>query len=271
MLTLAAVARLWLYVGATLVTGWAVLSVQPGAATRLRASASAKLLALGAIALVGAVAGLLEAQRRAMELPWVELPPFVGESQWGQHWLQLAIMACVASAVTLVATRSWSAWVGVVASAGLAITMSGLGHSNADDQFPVLARAVDAVHVLAMGSWIGGLTFTLLLSRADDHALWRAMSRVATIAAPLALLSGAGSAVRMLRAVPVSALLPSSYGQLLALKIVLALGILAIGAAQRRRVERGAIPARRAVGQELVIAAGVMVLTAVLTGTEPPG
>lgn len=270
-MTVAAVARLLLYIGATLVTGWAVLSTQPGTAERLRAPASAKLRALGAIALLGAVAGLLEAQRRAMELPWVELPPFVRESLWGQHWLQLAIMAFLASAVALVAARSWSAWAGVAASAGLAITMSGLGHSNADDQFPVLARAVDAVHVLAMGSWIGGLTFTLLTSRADDHALWRAMSRVATIAAPLALLSGAGSAVRMLRAAPVSALLPSTYGQLLAVKIVLVLIMVGIGALQRRRVQRGAVPARRAVGQELLIAAGVMVLTAVLTGTEPPG
>ena len=63
----------------------------------------------------------------------------------------------------------------------------------------------------------------------------------------------------------------SSYGQLLVLKSLLVLAVLAIGARQRARITRGDLPAARSVQVEMGVALGVLLVTALLTGAEPPG
>jgi putative copper export protein len=157
----------------------------------------------------------------------------------------------------------------------VAVTMGGLGHAAADEQWPLAARVLDALHLVTVGAWIGGLLVTLLITRVPVFSLrdlaWRTFSRTATVAAPTALLTGVLSGVRVLRGATPSAIAASDYGRMLVLKTALVLVVLGIGAAQRRRIARGAQPESARVWTEVGVAVAVLVVTAVLTGTEPPG
>jgi putative copper export protein len=288
---IATVARLLLYIGAAICTGHALLVAQRQAAERLSLGGGRTVLAVGLAALLLGAVGTLWGQQLAMELPWREVPAFVQVSAWGMQWLQLTAVACILAVVGWWQDRrrvramrrspssAWRAshgsggavWVALLLVMLLAWTMSGLGHSNADERWPWLARGLDALHVFNVGAWIGALCLVWVVARADDRALWRQLSGIATVAAPMVLLSGAGSALRMLGTVPWQETVGSRYGQLLAVKVLLALLIVAIGSTQRRRVQRGEVPVRSAVRRELLLAAAVLIVTAVLTGTEPPG
>jgi putative copper resistance protein D len=102
-------------------------------------------------------------------------------------------------------------------------------------------------------------------------AAWRTFSRTATVMAPVTLASGVGSAARLLLGTAPSAILASDYGRLLVLKTVLAAVILFIGAGERRRIANGKTPESRRVWVELGTAGAVLLVTALLTGSEPPG
>jgi putative copper resistance protein D len=69
----------------------------------------------------------------------------------------------------------------------------------------------------------------------------------------------------------ISDIVSSDYGRLLLAKTLIVLGILALGARHRRNVIAQAAPSRGSVRTELALAALVLIVTAVLTGTAPPG
>ena len=295
----AALARAALYLGLTLAAGVMIVDVLSRHQRRTGDASGERSLAwpatVGAMLLLVAPLALLELQRVALELPRAELSILLGETAWGPHWMQLAA-ACVATAVALgVITwrarahgspASGSPWrdvsmaplvitgLGVVATAA---AMSGLGHAAADVEWPRLSRTADSVHALAAATWIGGLALTTWRWRgASGHkpaAAWAAFSRVATVAAPVVLLSGVISSWRRLGVSDATALVPMlgmPYGQLLAAKWALVLVMLAIGFRQRQRIAAAKNTELRAIGTELLFALLVFGVTAVLTGTEPP-
>lgn len=94
---------------------------------------------------------------------------------------------------------------------------------------------------------------------------------MASVMAPVVLLSGVGSSWRRVGGSGPTAILASDYGKLLLLKIVLALAVMALGATQRRRIAAGETPSRTVVLREVVLAFVVLGATAWMTGTEPPG
>ncbi len=275
------IARLLLYAGATIAMGRATMPVTPsghddhgtGTAPVGQGGAVRAALWSGALALILAPLALLMLQQQALELAAADLPGLLRDTTWGRGWTWLA-MACVAAAVALPwrASRT-AAWVLRVSALGVAVAMGGLGHAAADDQWPLVSRALDAAHVAGMGAWIGALTF-LVLSVGDDGATagtWRAFSRTATVMAPIVVLSGVGSAWRRVGASGPAALLASDYGQLLLLKLALVSVVLAVGYTQRQRLGVGGVPVRRVVQREVVLAAVVLAVTAWMTGMEPPG
>ena len=152
--------------------------------------------------------------------------------------------------------------------------MGGLGHAAADDEWPLASRLLDALHVAGVGAWIGGLVL-MVLARAGtavpSAGEWRAFSRIATVMAPVVLLSGVGSSWRRVGGTGLTAILASDYGKLLLVKIALALTVMAMGFTQRRRIAAGETPSRTVVLREVVLAAVVLAATAWMTGTEPPG
>ena len=272
--------RLLLYGGAALAIGRGTLTVLAHEVHEASADPRAVRVSLwlAALALVVAPLALLLMQQQALELTTAELPGLLRDTTWGRGWLPLAI-SCLLSALLLLMPRSRagtraSSWALLLVALGVAAAMGGLGHAAADDQWPLASRLFDALHVVGVGAWIGGLVLMLLASAGTavpSASEWRAFSRIATVMAPVVLLSGVGSAWRRVGGSEPTAILASDYGKLLLIKIVLALAVMAMGFTQRRRIAAGQTPSRTVVLREVVLAAVVLAATAWMTGTEPPG
>ena len=264
-----AFARWWLYVGVALVVGHATLrlaQVPQPAAIVPRAS---RLALLGWCAMALALLLLFVVQAHDMELAatLTDMRVVLSETTWGRGWSVLAL--CVASGIVAQLLRA-PVWLRAACAVLAAVAMGGMGHAAADTAWPRLARVLDALHVLGAGAWIGGLLFLATEARAD-RAVWAAFSRVATIAAPVVVVTGVGVTLRRLSGVPLHDTLVSSYGQLLALKIALVVVVLGFGAVHRRRVAAHAVPGIRSIRSEIVFAFAIFVVTSVLTGSAPPG
>jgi putative copper resistance protein D len=233
---------------------------------------------IAALALVMAPIALLLQQQQALELTIAEVPGLLRDTTWGRGWMPLAV-SCLLSAILLPLPRTRartraSSWALLLVALGVAVAMGGLGHAAADDQWPLASRVFDALHVVGVGAWIGGLLLMLLASAgtsAPTAGAWGAFSRMASVMAPVVLLSGVGSTWRRVGGSGPMAILASDYGKLLLLKIVLALAVMALGATQRRRIAAGETPSRTVVLREVVLAFVVLGATAWMTGTEPPG
>jgi putative copper export protein len=274
-MTVAAFARLFLYVGAMLAIGEAFVAWRPRTL-------------LGWIAALFAVLTLLLLQALDMELDptadaWGAL---LTGTTWGRHW---CLLAGAVGAGTLAHVLRAPRGVAMAAAVAVAVAMGGLGHAAADEGFPVLIRVVDAAHLLATGIWIGGLGLIAVrglgAARGDaaaDAPTWSAFSARATVAAPIAVLTGLIAGWRRVTAVQsddagqltlpsVTTLLTAEYGQLLLVKLGLVLIMLGLGAMHRRRVLKEHAPSKAAIGVELLLAAVVLAVTGVLTGTAPPG
>ena len=264
-----AFARWWLYLGAALVVGHATLQVarvpQP-ATTTYRASRWA-LLGWCAMALALTLLFVVQAHDMALAATLTDVRVVLSETTWGRGWSVLAL--CVASGIVALVLRAPD-WLRAVCAAAAAVAMGGMGHAAADTAWPRLARVLDALHVLGAGAWIGGLLLLAAEPRAD-RAAWAAFSRVATVAAPVVVVTGIGATLRRLFGVSLHDTIVSSYGQLLALKIALVIVVLGFGAAHRRRVAAHAVPGTRSIRSEIVFAFAVFVVTSVLTGSAPPG
>lgn len=276
----AAAARLLLYVGCLVALGRGVVvfldpAWKAGARSVFDASGPKLLARAAALALVAAPLLLLQGQLAALEMTRADVPALLADTSWGRGWSALTVTSVLASVTLVLPAARGTALPQLLTAIGVAVTMGGLGHAAADEQWPLAARVLDALHMVAAGAWIGGLFVTLLITRVPVFSLrdlaWRTFSRTATVAAPVALLTGVLSGARLLRSANVNTVAAGDYGRLLALKTALVLVVLAIGAAQRRRIARGAQPETARVWTEVGIAAVVLLITAVLTGTEPPG
>ncbi|MCA0374749.1 MAG: CopD family protein [Gemmatimonadetes bacterium] len=266
------IAKALLYVGAIVAVGELALPTTAVTATSRRMLHSA-----ACVALCTAPVLWLFAQLRALEMPFASANALLG-SGWGDSWVPFAI-GCLLTALALPVARAgvlpFARAILAASVVALAIAMGGMGHPNADEIRPVLARGVDALHVLGMGAWIGALLLAVTdgaRGTVDDvRVRWQRMSRVATIAAPVAVLTGVGGAWRLLDGISLGDIARSGYGQLLLAKSLVVAVMLGIGASQRRRVGQGTAPVSRLVRFEVVCAAVVTLLTALLTGSEPPG
>lgn len=206
-------------------------------------------------------------------------------SLWGWGWL----MAFVAVCVGLVAARrlrsehrdAWAllALVAVLLAASMAMS----GHAAAASAF---AMALQTLHVLGAGGWIGSLGVLILVAipavmatvEADRHAIIgafvRAFSPAALACAGLVAVTGFAAAWRTIGLT--SALWQSRYGQILLLKLAL----LSVAAVTGLYNWRSVVPAlgtepatrrlRRSAAVELGAAAFVIAVTAVLVATPTP-
>jgi putative copper export protein len=264
------IARLVLYLGATLAIGDAtarLARVFVGAHERGDGAAR-----VGWFLVVAASALLMVAQLRALELePTFEsVRMLVGATTWGAGWAWLAGAGTLGLLASVVARVP--AALRVVAALLLAAAMSGLGHAAADPS-PLVARALDVLHVLGVGAWLGTLALVAPLRQEEPTAVgaWARFSRMATVAAPVVVFSGVAAALRRVGDASVPVVVASDYGRLLGLKVALALAVLALGVVHRRRVLATRVPPAVGVRTELLLAAAVLAATALLTGSEPPG
>jgi len=131
---------------------------------------------------------------------------------------------------------------------------------------------VNGVHLAAMGIWTGGLIALLVLWRVSEHdmavsrnVLLAGFSRIAAVSASLLVLTGSILAWEHLAA-PAN-ILNTTYGVVLAAKVVGVLIVLATAAIALRMM-----PGRRERGWafEAAVLAGVLAIAGLLVSLPPP-
>jgi copper transport protein len=154
-----------------------------------------------------------------------------------------------------------------------------VGHAAGPSPLRTVNLAVQWLHLLAVGAWIGGLVWLLAGLRGRDRAEQVGSAvRFSRLAAPvLGLVAITGLSRALHLAGGWQGLIDSGYGRLLDLKVALFCGLVALGAVNRFRI----VPAlaggvrrlgglRRNVRGEVVLAACILAITAVLSQL-PPG
>ena len=196
---------------------------------------------------------------------------------WGWAWAVqagVALLFLTWPRVAVGAERS-----GLLMAAILGAAPAFMGHAFSSESMTVLAVAADVVHLLAAGAWIGTLAVLVLVALplsdgARAGVLVRAFSPWALGGA--ATLGATGLFASWLHVQRLPLLWGSVYGQRLLLKLALVAAVAALGALNWRRLTpRLGEPsgARRLAGAariELAVAAGVLLVTAVLVATPLP-
>jgi uncharacterized membrane protein len=154
-----------------------------------------------------------------------------------------------------------------------------VGHAAGPSPLRSVNLLVQWLHLLAVGTWIGGLVWLLAGLRGQERPEQVAMAvRFSKLAAPvLGLVAVTGLSRALHLAGGWQGLLDSNYGHFLDVKVALFLGLVLLGALNHYRI----VPAlsggvrrldelRRNVRGEVVLAACILAVTAVLSQL-PPG
>lgn len=275
------------YAGLALLAGvWLLLTVWPAGRDEPRPQRLVKIGWCGAV--IGA----------ALEL-FIQGPYIAGDSlgdtfngtllngtidtRYGHlHLARLALLAVLAVVLGVI-FRGWAPrWmVAPVAAigAGIAWTFAYGGHA-ATTSPAWFSETADALHVLSVITWLGGLSMLVIavFPRRDRAELARVLgvySNVALTAVVLIVSTGGYAAWRGTGSV--DAIFDTTYGLLIIGKIALLTGIVAVAYGARRLLPAVEGPddlvverLRRSVWVETVVAFGVLILAAVLVG-EPRG
>ena len=286
-----AVAGRWgVYLGLALVlgaatTGWFVLG------GRLPAGGRHLLLGAAVLAMAGITARIL-AERAAVGASLGDL----FASGTGRSLGRLAAgVAVTAAAATLLDARpdqdpdgstpreGWPGrWRFLAAGAAAAVTMLLqvlAGHAAGPSSLRPLNLLAQWLHLLAVGAWVGGLAWLLASLRGQGRPdRTQAVVRFSKLALPVVAVIAVTGAARALELVGGwRALLDTSFGRVLDVKILLFAGLLVLAAGNRYRI----VPAlaagagrlraiRLGVAAEVGLAAAALLAAAVLTQL-PPG
>ena len=253
--------------------------LRPGAARIGSAGAGVLLLALAMVL----TRQMLEF--RDPFVPWSDDLSLLLGTSWGTTWKgAVGVGAVLFGALIRAKGGSLIAW--VVASAA-ALVLSAFpaltGHASGGDLSGLTVPA-DIAHVLAVGCWVGTLAVVLLLERGRRRSgasaagvLPELIPRFSPLAmASVAVLVLSGTVGMWAHLDGPSAVIETSYGRWLLLKLTLVAGVLVLGAINFRRLlprlgeEAGADAMRRSATREVALAFVVLAVTAILVRT-PPG
>ncbi len=259
---------------------------------------------LVAFAAAGLVVSLV-ALMRLLDAGPGNLGTLLADTRWGAAWIieAVCVLAAACLAAALLARRdpalapapatAWGVAIGVpLAAAGIAISWSGHAASGTDAN---LGTAIDAVHLLASGLWLGGLAALLAIvplarRNLDEQSGLRLsaaivvrFSGVAIACVAVLVVTGVYRALAELRSL--SDFIDTGYGQALLVKLAI-FAVLLIGGAYNRlvlhpRLERAALGLRdddggaadrlrMSVAAEIAVACAVIVAVAVLVTLPPP-
>lgn len=186
-------------------------------------------------------------------LPWWQaLTPdslwsLLSGTQYGRVWIiRLSLMTLLGGILWLHGQerdgKDW--WALRLEVAGLAVSIlsaqAWMGHAAAGEGISLIYQVlVDGLHLLASGVWLGSLPLLVLLlswmQRGDDPGAdyvaaeaTRRFSTIALVSMSLLILSGLANAWKLVGTLP--ALIGTTYGRLLTLKVSLLLPLLALAA-----------------------------------------
>jgi len=238
----------------------------------LLVTSAGELVARAAV-MAGAPAG------RQLAAGFSAIPAVLAHTHFGSVWV-LRSVALLLIAVVRLPFRG----VALPLALLVAATTTLAGHAADDGDWSV-ASLNDWVHVVAGGTWTGGLMALSLLLRREAPGwppgtlttVCRRFSRLAAWCLAGVVATGAWNAWTQLPDVP--ALWTTGYGRALCVKLGLVALLVAYGAGNRflvlpqLRADDEAGPGarlRRYVGREALLAVGVFAVTAVLTDSTPP-
>jgi copper transport protein len=272
---LSVVAKVVLYIGLMLLVALAVVGL--GAFRGALGSTGVLAMIAALLSLAGAVLFVL-AERSTVGVSMNDLL----RSDAGRPlvWLLVSVLAADALAVIATARRQWRPVLWAAGAAGaVAMLIRATGSHAAAAQPAWTQETLQWLHFLSAGAWIGGILLLVLLLRERREqpapvAEARRFSNVATVAVGVLLVTGSFRAVRELGGVKELAhLFSSGYGTVLTVKVLVAIGLISLGAVNRQRsiprLADDARPLRRLASMEVVAAVGVLALTATLTGLAP--
>jgi copper transport protein len=197
--------------------------------------------------------------------------------------VMLALMAATVG-VAIVRTGKGPLVLVAVATGATMLAHAATGHANPSAQAGWTALATQWVHVMGVGTWIGGLVWLLFGTRLagaagkhDNPGIGVELRRFSRMAGLMLLLVVATGVFRAWQGVnSIDALWTSDYGVTLLIKLAVFLPLVTLGAINRYRNVPGArrdprrLPSlRRVVSGEVLLAVGVFGVTGVLAGTVP--
>ncbi|HEX6966911.1 MAG TPA: CopD family protein, partial [Gemmatimonadaceae bacterium] len=262
--------------------------------TLRRAKARAAWLGtVAAIALLIATVARLYAESYAVygatgDPGFAEMRTILGHTMWGLGWMIQAAVTLIALVLFVVAARrsATAAWtLATIAVVVLAFTPALSGHAAASPHRKPLAIAIDGLHVLGAGGWLGtllvvmvvGIPVALTLGTRRGRAIADLVNAFSPLALAFAGLTAATGIINAwLRLGTLPELWQSSYGRTLIVKLLVLSLVIATGVYNWRRVrpslgdEAGALRIRRSASVELVIGLVVIIVTAVLVAMPTP-
>jgi len=248
--------------------------------------AAAASVALVAVAQLGIQSVTLHGVTRGVD-PRVVAEILTG-TMWGVAWMVKVAMALIAvAAYSLAAHARRHAWVlAGGASVGMVLGLALSGHAVVVPRFVVPSVIAHLVHTVAAAGWLGTLLLVVAIGlpyafRLNRDARWTAVADIVHAFSPVALAFAAlavvaGVFIAWTHMGAISALWTTEYGQILLLKLGLLAVTALIGAYNWLRVRptlgdfAGARRLRRTAVAELVFAALVLGVTAVLVATPMP-
>jgi copper transport protein len=168
-----------------------------------------------------------------------------------------------------------------VSAAGTMLLHAMAGHAAASGRFAWFDVLVQWFHLMAVGVWVGGLVWLLVETRSGEGSARadgvKRFSTMAGIALAVVAVTGVQRAISEVGGPTAwSRLFHTSFGITLLVKVGLFAGLVTLGARNRYVNVPGAARSasrfsslRRTVGAEMLIAAGVLGVTAVLTQLPP--
>ena len=274
------IAGRWLsYAGLLVLVGAAWLLWRTTIRTKAAGERDARALrTLLLIAAAAAAAGTLVVLFDQLSSAGVGLADVVGTSLGNAVTLR-GLTVCVALVGALI-VRWRAGRIGLlIAAIGVLAAMLvdvGLSHAGAGNQ-PIIDSAVQWLHLVAAGAWLGGLTALLVWLRyraPDDSAadVARRFSLLATISIALVVITGVVRAVEEIGTI--DALFGTLFGWLIIGKSALLIVLAALGALNHfLHVPRGVAglgPLRKVGRAEVGVAAVIVLLTSALVNIAPP-
>jgi putative copper resistance protein D len=261
-------------------------AVMHRAAVRWRVVLASVAVALAAgLAWLVLVATAISGDASLSELSATALRATLLETQFGRLWLLRSVLLLAAGVLAAAALRRTTAHASMTRTGALAVaalvlpTLAWASHAAAAaGSARATQTAVDAVHLLAVGAWVGTIAPLLAaLGRSAGGArgpLAHRWSRMAMAA--VAIVLGSGVANAAFRLGSVDALLASGYGRILVAKLVLVAVMLTIAGVNRailtpRLAAASGIMALWRTGViEIVLGLVVIALAATLGTIAPP-
>ncbi len=247
------------------------LSVGPQFWGRLRSILTGAWVA----AIIGVI-GITDSQLRSAGAGWDQL---FHTSLLGSFATRL-VPALVGTGALLITPRVASRlqrW--TMAVAGLGAVLSTLADAAANhastESNPVVSVALQWVHILAAGAWIGGLTALLLvISAVPGQLRSRLLERFAIVAVGCLLVVAATGVLRSVAAIGSwQRLVTTLYGALVLAKVALILILAILGVVNRLNAMRATSPPngfRRVGSMQVVVGVVALVLSSALVNVAPP-